>query len=84
MKKYLIIPIMVLGLSACVGLEHNQSTRANAAPQQSGQSVPLTPEQYAKLADAINKNKKQIIDQLNKGLNENLQGKTISVAPQQE
>lgn len=77
MKKYAFLTALSLVLTACAG----GGAQHYAANPQNAQSVPYTKEQYEKLAEAINKNKRPIIDQMNKEL-EKTKGTTISVPVQ--
>lgn len=75
MKKFMLVSILGLGLTACLSTTP-QSSQVSA---QNPQYIPATPEQTAKIVEAINKNKGAILEQLNKAAKEQIEGKTFEM-----
>ncbi|OOF56940.1 hypothetical protein [Rodentibacter myodis] len=75
MKNYFALFIAGSTLSGCVNIQADQAKPTPTSPQQ---NVNWTPEQYAKLTEAINKNKEKILEQLNNEAKK-LEGKTFQI-----
>ncbi|BFU60433.1 MULTISPECIES: hypothetical protein [Rodentibacter] len=75
MKKFMLMGVLGLGLTACLSTTPQSSQVSSQNPQY----IPATPEQNAKIVEAINKNKGAILEQLNKAAKEQIEGKTFEV-----